>query len=286
MTVVQAAKIALLRPYISRELPGWGKLYDLFVGDYRVDEQWKGGGRRWVRGKLHGYEMSLDLGYWSNRQTFFLKRFYDLPTQLFLLQSLRAGDTFIDVGANEGMISILAARLVSANGRVIAFEPNPKPRTIFQANVSKNSISNITIEPVALGRSDADMTLHVPAINTGEGSFAAPEYSRNDLTTLQVPVANGDGRLATETPSIIKIDVEGFELEVLRGLEATLQRCKPVVITEIVPDHLHRLNTSPAAVSQFMKSLGYSPRRLGLSGKTLNLSREWPDAAGDYVWQA
>jgi hypothetical protein len=68
--------------------------------------------RTWMRGKLHGYEMSLDLGNWSNRQTYFLGRFYDLPTQLVLLSCLRPDDIFVDIGANEGMISLLASRLV------------------------------------------------------------------------------------------------------------------------------------------------------------------------------
>ena len=56
-----------LRPYISRELPAWGPIYKALVGDFDADQRWTGFKRRWERGKFHEYEMSLDLGYWSNR---------------------------------------------------------------------------------------------------------------------------------------------------------------------------------------------------------------------------
>ena len=122
----------LFRPYISRELPAWGKVYKAAVGDFEADDRWKGHERIWFRGKFHEYEMSLDLGYWSNRATFFLGRYPDLPTQLIMKAYLKPGDTFIDIGANEGMISLLASSLVGRTGKVLSFEPNPRPREVFR----------------------------------------------------------------------------------------------------------------------------------------------------------
>src|SRR6202165_822638 len=165
----QNTLIFLLRPYISRELPGWGYLYRAFIGDYTADARWRGRPPRWIRGKLHQYEMFVDLSQWTNRSTFFLKRLYDLPTQLLLKKLLHEGDLFVDVGANEGMISILAARLVGPTGKVISFEPNPKPRSIFQATIDRNQIKNIDLIPVGLGYQDGTLSLSVPKINTGEG---------------------------------------------------------------------------------------------------------------------
>jgi len=279
--------IQLVRPYVSRELPGWGRLYASFVGDYRFDDQWKGHERRWMRGKLHGYEMSLDLGYWSNRQTFFLKRFYDLPTQLVLQGILGEGDTFVDIGANEGMMSLLASRIVGRSGKVIAFEPNPVPRGVFEAAIARNAISNVIVVPAGLGDRDATLPLSVPRINTGEGSFGGSQYSDDETEIISCQVHRGDTALSRENPSLIKIDVEGFELRVLQGLEETLSRSRSPIIIEMVSDHLLRAGTSVAEVNTFLLGLGYRSQRLALAGRSsLRLVSEVPpdSAHADYLW--
>jgi FkbM family methyltransferase len=283
----QSLVINLTRPYISREMPGWGRIYAAFVGDFRFDDQWKGHDRRWVRGKLHGYEMSLDLGYWSNRQTFFLKRFYDLPTQLVLQKLLREGDTFVDIGANEGMMSLLASRLVGSTGKVIAFEPNPAPRAVFESAIARNALSNVTVIPAGLGDTDEALPLSVPKINTGEGSFGGSRYLNEETEVVSCQVLRGDKSLAQENPALIKIDVEGFELRVLRGLEATLSRSRSPIVIEMVSDHLVRAGTSVSEVNSFLQRLGYRPQRLGLAARgKLKLLAEAPtdSAHADYLW--
>jgi FkbM family methyltransferase len=279
--------IKLVRPYVSRELPGWGRVYAALVGDFRFDDQWKGHQRRWIRGKLHGYEMSLDLGYWSNRATFFLNRFYDLPTQLALQSILREGDTFVDIGANEGMMSLLASRIVGGSGKVIAFEPNPVPRALFESAIARNTISNVTIVPAGLGEMEATLPLSVPKINTGEGSFGGSQYSDDETEIVLCQVYRGDAVLSRESPALIKIDVEGFELHVLRGLEATLRRSRSPLIIEMVSDHLLRAGASVAEVNSFLFNLSYRPQRLALAGRnSLRLVSEIPPdlAHADYLW--
>jgi len=104
------ACVMAVRPYTMRELPGWGRLYELLVGGYRRNQRWTGFAPRWVRGKLHGYDMLIDLASWSNRDTYFLGRFYDVPNQLLIKALVQPGETVVDIGANEGMISLVAAR--------------------------------------------------------------------------------------------------------------------------------------------------------------------------------
>jgi len=139
-------------PYIRRELPGWGKLYQLAIGDYTKDYRWKNVPKITIQGKLHQYHMLLDIAGWSNRATWALGRFYDLGTQLVVSRLLNPGDLFVDIGANEGMISLLATRAVGGEGQVIAFEPNPVPRAKFEENLKLNNISNVRI--IAAGASD------------------------------------------------------------------------------------------------------------------------------------
>src|SRR5256885_657620 len=85
-SIYHAVAYALL-PYLRHELPGWGKFATAF--GLLHDAWWQRTGYRKIVGKLHGYEMILDLDDWSDRQAYFLGRFYDLPMQLLLMQSVQ-----------------------------------------------------------------------------------------------------------------------------------------------------------------------------------------------------
>jgi FkbM family methyltransferase len=239
----QRILMSVFQPYISRELPGWGRIYSAFIGGYHYDAWWSGQKTRWVRGKLHGYEMLLDLGQWANRSTYFLKRLYDLPTQLVLIATLRSGDTFLDIGANKGMISLLGSRLVGPSGKVIAFEPNPRPPSIFQGNVDRNRISNVVIMPFGLGDTNERLSLSVPKINTGEGSFGRSNYAPERVEIVHCDVRRGDDLPGTVSPRLIKIDVEGFELYALRGMENFISKNHPAIIMEMEASHLANTDT-------------------------------------------
>jgi FkbM family methyltransferase len=287
----RAFALHVVRPYIYHELPGWGRLYDKFVGGYRRNHHWQGLPKRWARGKLHGYEMLLDLNRWSPRQTFFLGRYYDLQTQLATSMLLGEGDTFVDIGANEGMIALLASRVVGEKGKVIAFEPNPGPRAALEAAVDRNGIGNIDVRAMGLGSVDAELTLHVPRINSGEGSFGRPDYDASEIDELACPVRVGDTQLSGESPRLIKIDVEGFEAEVLHGLENTLQASRPMLITEVVSRHLANAGSSANALTCLLDAHGYSGWRMSLrklrAGHVLVLQPENPggeDYWSDVLW--
>ena len=276
----------LVRPYIRNELPGWGKLYDMFVGGYSRNDAWSGVPAQWVRGKLHGYEMLLDVSRWSPRQTFFLGRFYDLPTQLAVQMVLRDGDTFIDVGANEGMISLLAAHIVGPTGKVIAFEPNPVPRAALEAAIERTGICNVQLRALGLGAQTAELVLSVPRINSGEGSFGTPDYEDAELDRLTCPVRRGDDELRGEFPRLIKVDVEGFEAQVFAGLEATLSGARPVLVTEVVSQHLANAGSTAEALTAILEAHGYSGWRMSLRKRggrhQLRLVPDRP--AGSHYW--
>ena len=191
----------VIAPYTRAELPGWGKVYALAIGDYRRNWLWADSQLIWVKGKLHDYFMRLDISGWSNRATFFLRRFYDLPTQLALLDLVNPGDTVVDIGGNEGMISLLMSRLVGDTGSVIAVEPNPGPRSIFEQNIAQNAITNISLMACGFADENAVLKLRVPKINTGEASFGQSHYGETDFTVIETPVRIGDEALAGLTPA-------------------------------------------------------------------------------------
>lgn len=247
-------------PYARLELLGWGKVLRK-LGVYS-DELWAEAPTVKIRGKWHGYLMTLDLSNWSERQTYFLGRFYDLPTQLFMKAAVRSGDSFIDVGANIGMISLLAARLVGEKGIVYAFEPNPVAFERSQAVFAQNQLQQVKLYPWALGAQQTELTLSVVTAHTGMGTLAqVPEKDRPLISNqYQVPVYRGDDVLPHDLPGVkfIKIDVEGFEPYVIQGLDRTIRSQKPVVIMEVVADYLERAGSSVEELFTLMHDYGYT----------------------------
>jgi FkbM family methyltransferase len=250
-----------LLPYLRSELPGWGRMLR-GVGILN-DAHWVGAPTKQLRGKLHGYRMTLDLSNWSERQTYFLGRFYDLPTQLLVRAALRAGDSFIDVGANVGMITLLAARCVEQGGIVHSFEPNPVACARLRQHVLANELAHIQLHNAALADEPGELTLTVVGKHTGMGTLAPVFTSGNHsrVTTHRVSVARGDDVLQDLPlrPVMVKIDVEGFECRVLKGLSRLLRERagETVVVTEAVDAHLNRADASKAELFSIMQDHGY-----------------------------
>jgi FkbM family methyltransferase len=286
-------KLAMLAlPWSRLELPAWGKVLGaLGVFD---DAKWKGAPQRVIRGKLHGYRMRLGLSEWSERQTYFLGRYFDLGTQHFLMQALRAGDTLIDVGGNIGMITLLGARLVGERGKVVTFEPNPDAGDRISQALADNSIANVTLHRVGLSDQAGEFTLSVITAHTGMGTLAEVEEAHKALVTAKhrVEVVRGDEVIGSDPlPGAVtmKMDIEGFEVRALRGMMETLRRYRPAIITEVSEHHLRRAGASSREMFELLRGEGYraylltSGRRvLGLRHR-LKLERlDGPRMDGDY----
>lgn len=265
MNALQSVITLLARPYISHELPGWGKVYERLVGGYEHDAFWATATPCIIRDKHANLLRLLDLRKWSDRSFFFLKRWYDLPTALTIDLIVREGDTVVDVGANYGHFSLLAAIKAGETGRVLAFEPNPVAFSRLQTHIDLNHLSTIRAQNVGLSDRAGELELNVPDINSGEASFTGTGYS--DATTVSCPVLVGDDAIGETTVSFIKIDVEGFEYRVLKGLEKTIERDRPWIITEIVKDHLCRDGRTPADLDDLLRPIGYAPMRIALQGR-------------------
>jgi FkbM family methyltransferase len=257
--VLQNIIIWLVRPYTVRELPGWGRLYAAFVGDYRRDWFWTGAPVKKMRGKIDGWLTDQDLSTNNGRFRFFLGRWSQLEIQTFLSDAISPLDTVIDVGANIGDFSLFACRIAR---RVLAFEPNPNCREAILHNVLRNGIKNITVFPIGLGDQTETLTLSVATPTSALGTFGqinAPSTQR-----IEAHVLPGDDALGQERPSLIKIDVEGFETRVITGLAQTLTRCRPIILCEFVRDHLNKCASSPEELRNLIESHGYVGYRLKL----------------------
>lgn len=162
---------------------------------------------------------------------------YEKAERAFLERFLRPGTTVLDIGAHQGLYTLLAAKLVGPNGSVFAFEPSPRERRALRLNLVLNRCRNVLIESVAVGVANTTATLHVVQdIHTGCNSLKPPNV-RSATRPIQVPVIRLDEWVQKRNvPRVdfIKLDVEGAELTVLQGAEGLLLRePRPMILSEI-----------------------------------------------------
>jgi FkbM family methyltransferase len=145
-----------------------------------------------------------------------------------------------DVGANEGEETLFCAKRLPA-GRVYSFEPNGQIRARLERNVALNGFTNVSIEPIGLDREPGALTLYGPSGRHQDGSVnygQATIYPRPgvDQPIGQITLSSIDHFVAERNISrvdIVKIDVEGAELNVLCGGESMIARDKPQLIVEV-----------------------------------------------------
>lgn len=179
-------------------------------------------------------------GSWID--VFFLQ--YERPALAPVIEAfLASGSTFVDVGANIGVYTAWASRCVGAEGSVIAIEPVPATREHLEHVVALNSIGNVRVVPKALGAGSGTVNLWVVSHASGLSSAIAP-VNESSARTVVVPLSTLDDELSTAgaaPPALVKIDVEGYEMAVLRGAVRTLAAGDgPAVLFETQQDHLAR----------------------------------------------
>lgn len=158
------------------------------------------------------------------------------PEERLLLKLPLQGKVVYDVGAHTGAYTLFFSRQVGASGAVVAFEPHPRSHAILRRNLACNRIGNARALRYALGAASGSRPLYaLPGMSTT--ASLAPEAStplRRCVGAVEMePLDRLVGRLQLPPPSFIKIDVEGMELDVLRGASDTLQRCRPDLLIEV-----------------------------------------------------
>ncbi len=149
---------------------------------------------------------------------------YEAGTLDVMTTCLREGDAFVDVGSNVGLMSLLASRMVGDHGIVYSFEPEPKTFAILMENIELNGITNIRAHNLAMGMSAGVLPIHYN-LHIGRGSSSLMRTSRSvggpdvEIDSLGEFFA----RNGVESVRMMKIDVEGWELEVLKGAREFLR---------------------------------------------------------------
>jgi len=168
------------------------------------------------------------------------------PEMGFIKQHMISrGDVVLECGAHHGCTTILLSRWVGSEGHVVAFEPSESNCRIMKKNLRLNRIRNVTVERKAVGAS--------------RGTVSINEASNSRVLTSRKGASVSLARLddyAHLRPTFLKIDVEGFEIEVLKGAQSILLS-KPKLAIEIHPDRLAEYGGSPEDIFRLIETESY-----------------------------
>ena len=196
-------------------------------------------------------------------QTFFERESH---VRTWLMERLKPGQVFFDVGAHHGWVSMWTLPLVGKAGFVVSFEPSPANLSILEWHRARNTFSKWSIVPKAV--SDADVkeeefflvdTGDSPMNSLTTGAHGTPLMNGRDITKTSIQTITLDTycRESGLRPNLVKIDVEGAELLVLRGAAKLLAESSPTLILAVHPYWLPA-GQSPQQVFEFLTRYGYT----------------------------
>jgi FkbM family methyltransferase len=151
---------------------------------------------------------------------------------------LRHGDAFIDIGAHKGYLTSVAAQLVGPTGLVVSVDPDPRAFDALLDNVRRNGFTQVQPRQVALGADEGLISLCLTTTLGNTSSFPNRIALREVIQTLQVPCTTLD-RLLTQIPlaprplPIVKIDAEGAEPQIWKGMQGLIKTYRPILVLEI-----------------------------------------------------
>jgi len=233
-----------LAPYWFR---GKGRLFNLLCPNWGTKEA-----------TLFGYTVRLDLSDLIQRNVYLGT--YEPEESSLIRRFLRSGITFVDVGANVGYYSLMAAAAAGPSGRVVAIEPNPDLCEGLEETIRNNRIRNMILEQAAVGKETGWADLFVP---THPGNNTATLIPNGGGSPIRVRVITLDEYLEQQqiaTVDFLKIDVEGFEDKVLEGARCAL-RAKRIraVLCEFNGTWLRARGATPRDCFDLIRSFGLRP---------------------------
>lgn len=220
-----------------------------------------------VKIKLYGDSVLCEILLFQN---------FEEETRAFLKAFLRPGDVFLDVGANVGLFTLLAARHVGGSGKVHAFEPVRKTHARLIENVRLNGLTNVTCHCIALSDTIGEATITVAGEGFDAWNSLGKPYMGGVVGTETVATTTLDEFVErhslTGRISAIKIDVEGWESRVLAGANRTLSRGDaPLLIVEFTEQAARLAGSSCSELHRALNALAYEILTFDQQRPTLTL---------------
>jgi FkbM family methyltransferase len=235
-----------------------------------------------ARGESVRFWWSYFVGFYDDERAFFDYWGQDRGDLRFLWKVLRRGDTFLDVGAFHGVYSVIAGKRVTNRGRVIAFEPSPRDRRRLALHLRWNGIRNARVEPFAVSSTASEATFFQVISGDPTRNGLKPPASDDSVAKITVKAISLDEYVA-ETGlarvDVMKLDVEGGELEVLRGAAAMFEKFRPVLICEVLDQTTLVWGYKAREIILQLASAGYVWFECGADGSLIphEIRDEYPD---------
>jgi FkbM family methyltransferase len=200
--------------------------------------------------------VTLDLGIAMQQHVFWAGLSRDDAAIVRLARAVLPRDgVFIDVGANVGLHTLAIARHVSEGGAVVAFEPHPANHRLLVHNLEQNRLRHVAAENCGLAEAAATLTGTARA-DGGNWSLASHGDYRFEVQLIRLDDYLRDHPLPRL--DLMKIDVEGAEVRVLRGARQTIERFRPLIVFEVCPSWMAKMQSSVAELFAELMGNGYS----------------------------
>jgi FkbM family methyltransferase len=202
---------------------------------------------------------SLKLGV--HGYTFIYRGMLDLLVPISIDKYVSKGDYVLDIGANFGLWSFKMSEIIGADGRVFAYEPFPKNIRFFKKNILLNNSNNIVLNEYALGDSNTCLTIH-EGVDLGSTSLLKTNDRKFSSESEVVNIRILDEFTFDKRITFVKLDVEGFEMFVLKGMQNFIVQNRPIIAIEINREQLLASGYTPDDIIDFFNPYKYKIYKL------------------------
>ena len=203
---------------------------------------------------IDGHDLQLDLGdalaLSSGGYAHSEKDWYEA--------NVRAGDIVVEAGANLGYFSLILAKLVGPQGRVIAYEPDPMLAALVRRNAAVNGYTNITVRQAACSDAAGRAMFYRSPVSTGDNRLF-PHGPDDDSFEVELVRLDDDlAALGVETFDLLKMDIQGAEPLAMQGLSRFLSEAPPrKMLIEFMPSGMLGMGNDPRAMIELIRASGY-----------------------------
>jgi len=231
-------------------------------------------GGRWIRSllksnfvEIEGHKMYLDPS--DSLKLSINQSFEELETKL-VKDIIKDGNTIVDIGANIGYFTLIFARLVGEKGEVFAFEPEPNNFNLLKKNIEINNYKNVNLINKAASNKSGKIKLYIDDFNSGGHSLIAQIRNKQHIEIESIKL--DDFFDTNKKIDFIKIDAEGAELEVLKGMSTLLNKNDDIkILLEYNPLVFKSFNVTPQKYIDLL--MGFNFKIYKFDEKTENLKR-------------
>lgn len=227
----------------------------------------------------NGILMQVDISDYIGHYIYFG---FDDPSYRMLFSLCTSTSHVLDVGANIGWTALRMAA-IAREGRVVGFEPDPLNFHRCESNVKRNALNNIQVYPLALGDQPGSVSMEVRTPSNRGGNRIAPTGTDAGRPVVVMRLDDFLSAHPMHRVDLIKMDVEGFELHVLRGAVNTLRQFKPTLFIEVDDNNLRDQGSSALLLVGFLEQMGYSNILQAESSQPVSSGMNFQDCHMDII---